>query len=1729
MPYLSQANQNNNDKHMTNDNLASAMQELEQTELIIASQPASQSQDSEGVIIKNEDGAQEELNNINNNGSPNNILAIITAIKTDLEGAKDAVNSESLHKILYLEKWAKELQARLSAKMAVAAEQQFKRQRQWLLTIVSRMRQSGHIDALFNIIVNEIRSYLQLERTLIFRFESEDQGVVIDESVVSGYTPSRGVSLPAIAFGAHNREGYQQQQLITLSDINHKTPNYYQQQLLEKFQVQASLSLPIRLNDQVWGLLVVQQCSRVSRQWQESEISLLYQIITELTLILQAAEFRAQIETQAEAEKNVTKAIDKIRACVDVNAILRIATQETRHHLHCDRVVVYRYHPDWGGEFVAESVGNDWLSLSEQDPALKGGVYKTLWQDTHLQETDRERYRYREISVVDDVYKFNQARCDLEFLEQFQVKAYVVVPIFAADKLWGLLVAHQNTGSRHWQESEIQLLSRFADQMGVAIHQAENLEKLHFKTNEIAKATKREKAIAKVLEKIRLATNLDTIFQIATQDVRKLLNVERLTIYKFRPDYYGDFVCESESGGWPKLVGSGWEDTYLQEHQGGRFRNNEPFVLDDIYTGGLSDCHVEMLEYFGVKSFAIVAIKHGQKLWGLLSAFQHSGPRHWEDGEIQVMMQLAAQLSVALQQADDQQMLRSSANQIAKAAEQERTVAKIMDKFRNVADLNSIFKIATQEVRKLLNVERLTIYKFRPDYYGDFVCESESGGWPKLVGSGWEDPYLQEHQGGRFRNNEPLMIDDIYNAGLTDCHVEALEYFGVKSCAVVAIKQGDKLWGLLSAFQHSGSRHWEDGEIKIVMEIAAQLGMALKQADYVEQLRNQATQIAKSAERERAITKVIEKIRNSSDIDTIFKIATQEVRKLLEVERLTIYKFRPDYFGDFVCESESGGLPKLVGSGWEDTYLQENQGGRFRNNQPFVADDIYNADLSVCHVEMLEYFGVKSFAVVAIMQGQKLWGLLSAFQHSSSRHWEDAEIQIMTQIAAQLGVALQQAEYLEQLQEQASQIAKSAERERAVTKVIEKIRNATDIDTIFKIATQEVRKLLSVERLTIYKFRPDYFGDFVCESESGGWPKLVGSAWEDTYLQEHQGGRFRNSEPLVVDDVYNGGLSDCHVEALEYFGVKSCAVVSIMQGQKLWGLLSAFQHSEPHHWEEGEIQVLTSIGAQLGVSLLQAEYIEELQVQSQRLAKSVERGTIYSRLVYRLGATLIQENFSVDSLLQLTVQELHRQLQTDRVAICRFHPDGTGTFIVEDVGSEWVKVVGTDLAQVEDIEFLNAKGSRYRRKQTVSIDNIDTAKSDDWHIQLRSQWGTQAYMSAPIFKGDQLWGLILALQNDAPRQWEEIDTNLLAQVALQIGLALQQAEHLQQLRSTTEKLTEAAVREKTAKEKLQQEVIQLLRAVRPALKGDLTVRAPITETEVGTVADAYNNTLQSLRQIIKQVQTASRQVAETSQNSESSISALASVAQQQYQSLSLALEQIQTMVNSTLSVGTSAQQVEAAAQVANQVVRQGDAAMNRTVDGILDIRETVAETSKRLTRLSESSQKVSKVVSLISNFTTQTQILALNAAIEATRAGEYGRGFGVVADEVRSLARQSADAATEIEQLVQEIQEGTAEVSIALEKGIEQVAQGTTMVNDAQANLNAIVEATTQISLLVDGITQATQLQTGQFQSVTQTMTEVAAIANKTSEDSLLISTSFKELLFMAQNLQTNADQFKVE
>jgi two-component system sensor histidine kinase/response regulator len=176
-----------------------------------------------------------------------------------------------------------------------------------------------------------------------------------------------------------------------------------------------------------------------------------------------------RLQRQIEREQALGRMVDRLRQSFELPDILTIATQEARQILRCDRVSVYQFASDWSGCFVAESVAPGWLPLVRENQ-------QTIWADTYLQEHEGGRYRQGETFAINDIYLESHAPCHLDVLEQFQVRAYAIVPIFRQDQLWGLLSAYQNRGPRRWQPDDLALLSQVAHHLGVALYQVNLLE-----------------------------------------------------------------------------------------------------------------------------------------------------------------------------------------------------------------------------------------------------------------------------------------------------------------------------------------------------------------------------------------------------------------------------------------------------------------------------------------------------------------------------------------------------------------------------------------------------------------------------------------------------------------------------------------------------------------------------------------------------------------------------------------------------------------------------------------------------------------------------------------------------------------------------------------------------------------------------------------------------------------------------------------------------------------------------------------------------------------------------------------------------------------------------------------------------------------------------------------------------------------------------------------------------
>ncbi len=342
--------------------------------------------------------------------------------------------------------------------------------------------------------------------------------------------------------------------------------------------------------------------------------------------------------------------------------------------------------------------------------------------------------------------------------------------------------------------------------------------------------------------------SIPTLFADVVTDVRAFFKVDRVGVFQFESswDGHGVFIAESVDPHWTPGLLVTVQDSYFGHHLMQRYAQGTMSAIADVEAAGLSACHLEMLRTFQIRAQLIVPIRQNDHLWGLLGIYHCQGARSWTQEEIELTEQLAQILSLALENHQHQQQLQAQTEQLAGTMERERTLATTVDKIRRSLDIQTIFETTTQETRQLLTVERSVIYRFAPDWSGQIVAESMAPEWRSLLQSHplIADTYLQETAGGRYRDNEPSVIHDIYKAGYSDCHVELIEQLQARAYIIVPIFQSLKLWGLLAVYQNSTPRQWQPYEVELLTQISMQLGIALQQAELLDTTRTQAADLA---------------------------------------------------------------------------------------------------------------------------------------------------------------------------------------------------------------------------------------------------------------------------------------------------------------------------------------------------------------------------------------------------------------------------------------------------------------------------------------------------------------------------------------------------------------------------------------------------------------------------------------------------------------------------------------------------------------------------------------------------------------------------------------------------------------------------------------------------------------------------------------------------------------------
>ena len=323
-------------------------------------------------------------------------------------------------------------------------------------------------------------------------------------------------------------------------------------------------------------------------------------------------------------------------------------------------------------------------------------------------------------------------------------------------------------------------------------------------------------------------------------------------------------------------------------------------------------------------------------------------------------------------------------------------------------------------------------------------------------------------------------------------------------------------------------------------------------------------------------------------------------------------------------------------------------------------------------------------------------------------------------------------------------------------------------------------------------------------------------------------------------------------------------------------------------------------------------------------------------------------------------------------------------------------------------------------------------------------------------------------------------------------------------------------------------ILRLMNELQTVAEGDLTQEATVTEDITGAIADSVNYTVEELRSLVSNVQNTAARVAQTTTDVDATSTELLAASNEQLHEIRETGRSVVDMAGRINEVSVQAQESATVARQSLLAAESGLKAVQDAIGGMNSIRDQIQETSKRIKRLGESSQEIGEITELISDITEQTNVLALNAAIQAASAGEAGRGFSVVAEEVQRLAERSADATRQISALVKAIQTDTQDAIGAMERSTQGVVEGAKLSDNAGTALTEIDRVSRQVADLIEQISNSASREAGLANVVADNIQHIFAVTEQTGEGTRVTANQVRELSHMADELRQSVSRFKI-
>ncbi|XGV96727.1 MAG: GAF domain-containing protein [Leptolyngbya sp. BL-A-14] len=569
----------------------------------------------------------------------------------------------------------------------------------------------------------------------------------------------------------------------------------------------------------------------------------------------------------------------------------------------------------------------------------------------------------------------------------------------------------------------------------------------------------------------------------------------------------------------------------------------------------------------------------------------------------------------------------------------------------------------------------------------------------------------------------------------------------------------------------------QDGTVEFLLCVSRDI-TAYKQAE---------STLRQQAEREGLLVAIAQRVRQSLNLDDILNTTVTEVRQLLQTDRVIIYRFELDWKGFVIVESVGEGWSRMLGQRLFDPCLvMADCLLPYLHGKVSSTEDVEAAGLAECYVNSLTQYQVKANLVIPVLlpitqppttaakPGEPLWGLLAVQHCSSARQWSDSEIDLLKNLSAQVAIAIHQSQLYQQTQQQ-------AQREQALNRVIQAIRNSLDLNTIFHTAVSEIGRLLQAQQASILQYLPEQ-GIWIYQASYHQSPDVAPVGIDVVGLEIPDEGnpitaRLKQLEIVRLDDAST--VPDEMTQILAQTFPGAWLAVPLQVGGVVWGNITLIRGPEPLVWQDWQIELTRAVGDQLAIAIQQSQLYQQVQALNARLEEQVQERTALLQQAFSFEATLkriadrVRDSLDEDQILRAVVEELALTLGVSTCSVAVYDLPQQAVNVRYEYKTAVALVQGNliPMAIFPEVYQQLLDGQHF---QYCSLD----ARSPDVRV---------VRLACPIFDDQGVLG-DLRLVKHAGYIFSDQEVRLVQQVANQCAIALRQSRLYQAVQAQVNEL-----------------------------------------------------------------------------------------------------------------------------------------------------------------------------------------------------------------------------------------------------------------------------------------------------------------------------------------------------